>query len=366
MWLVQARVVGVGPLADITFRFAEDGGAPRKLTVVMGGGGVGKTSLLAAIASTRPGYAAPQLRPRVRAASSTATVGATAPPPPFVVTDWLLGEDDRARPHPLRVASPNAVLDEAEDESALRRREQSHFDRLAVESGFACIAFSGGRWFSRSPVLLSTPERTVARYDVRAPASFDDATRADLARDAKTALSFAAIGAALAKNSVHAHARRSATSTEAFDCAMREAVAPLARLSGVAFVGVDPLTLDPIFEIEATHRIVGFDELATSARHLIAFAALTVRTLYAARPDRDPRRAEGLVLIDDVDVHQDAQVRRGIAGALREALPNVQWILTASSPEVTLGCAPSEVLALRRMTDAQHVELYEGDLALVH
>jgi len=51
---------------------------------VLGSGGVGKTSLLSAIASTRPGSAVP-LRPRP---------GAQAPT--FVVCDWVLGDDDLA------------------------------------------------------------------------------------------------------------------------------------------------------------------------------------------------------------------------------------------------------------------------------
>jgi hypothetical protein len=55
----------------------------------------------------------------------------------------------------------------------------------------------GGVWFSRQPIALSAPARTVARYDVRASASGDDATRSDLARETKQALVYAAIAAAL-------------------------------------------------------------------------------------------------------------------------------------------------------------------------
>ena len=111
MLLTQARVLGVGPLDSITFPFADEGGVPRKVIVVLGGGGVGKTSLLAALASTRPGYAVAQPR--------------RSGEPPIVVTDWLLGEDDPVRPHPLRVASPGAPIDERE-EDAEEQRERAH------------------------------------------------------------------------------------------------------------------------------------------------------------------------------------------------------------------------------------------------
>src|SRR5438876_12174765 len=132
MLLSELRLVGVGPLADVVVRVA-NGERPRLATVVVGAGGTGKSSLLAAIASTRPGHTLPLGRPWARAPAS----------PAFAVAEWLLDDDDPARPHVLRVASPNAALEEREDEALLRRREQAHFDRRATEGGFACVAISG-------------------------------------------------------------------------------------------------------------------------------------------------------------------------------------------------------------------------------
>src|SRR4051812_9988205 len=130
MLLVQARLSAVAPFHEVTFPFATPEGAPRMVTVVLGGGGVGKTSLLAGIASTRPGHALPQTRPWMMMTPRPAEG-----PHPFAVASWALDDDDPARPHVLRVASPNAALEEREDEALLRRREQSHFDRRAGEGG---------------------------------------------------------------------------------------------------------------------------------------------------------------------------------------------------------------------------------------
>ena len=91
-----------------------------------------------------------------------------------------------------------------------------------------------------------------------------------------------------------------------------------------------------------------------------------MRALAAAYPGRDPRRAQGVILVDDVDLHQDAAVQRGLASALRVALPRAQWIVTTSSPAVAAGCAAGEVLALRRMPASPRVELHDGDEAIVH
>jgi hypothetical protein len=341
MQLAQARLVGVGPIADITFPFAG------QATVVLGGSATGKTALLSAIASTRPGYAVPP-SPRSRAT--------------FVVADWMLGDEDSARPHPLRVASPNAVLEEREDDGVMRRREQAHFDKRAAEKGFAFVAFSGARWFSRTPVVLASPERSVGRYDVKTVWSFDDPTRADLTRETKTTLSYAAIAGALARQAQQAQRtqRTEPGVAEQLEAAVRAAVRPLARVAGYAFAGADPLSLEPLFEAQPSGAVVTFDELPGAARHLVAFGALTARALFAARAE------EGVALIDDPELHQDAATQRALLQALREALPGVQWILASKSTNVALSCAPGEVLALRRLPDADEVRLYEGEQALVH
>ena len=349
MQLASVRVVGVGPFDDLTFPFHDEDGATRPLVVVLGGAGVGKTTLLAAIAATRPGYAVPQPQKRggVRAAA------------PFVVTEWALGQDDLERPHGLRVKSPNAPADEDEAESLLRRREQALFDRRATEGGFVLVSFSGARWMSRAPAVLSAPDRSVGRYDARAAHVFDDATRADLARETKHALSYASIAAALVGERDDADGRRFVR----LEAAMREIAGKLGALAGARFLGADPATLEPMFELDGGRR-AAFDELSTGARSLVAIAALTVRALFAAYPRTDPRHAEGVVLIDDAHLHLETAAQRKLVPALRDALPKVQWVLTTSSTELAAGAEVGEVLALRKM--ATRIELHDGPLAIVH
>ncbi|MDI1450583.1 hypothetical protein [Polyangium sp. 6x1] len=362
MLLARIRLVGLGPFGDITLPFCDPDGSPRRLCVIFGGEGVGKTAVLAAIATTRPGHAVAQL---VHARSAASPAGALRPEPrgdapPFVVADWLLGDDDPARPHPLCVASPNARLDERDDEALLRRREQALFDRRAGERGFVLVSLSGARWFSRTPVLLTTPERTLLRYDVRTSTSFDDASRTDIARETKQVLSFACITAALSRKSDDAPAAATRLETALFGV-----LGALLEEDGCAFVGVDPVRLEPLFR-DADDHLIEFDDLPRSLRHLVAFGAHAVRSLAAAFPDRDPREAEGVVLIDDVEIEQPAHRLRTLVPRLRRALPRVQWILTSSSPDVALGCAPGEIIALRRLPGAAAIELHEGEDAVLH
>jgi hypothetical protein len=279
----------------------------------------------------------------------------------FVITEWTLGDDDPARPHTLRVASPNArPEDEDENESVIRRREQVHFDRLAQErGGFVLVPFSGARWFSRSAVLLGAPERNLVRWDVRAASSFDDATRADLSRDTKQVLSYAAIAAALAAKGEEAER------FAAFEQSLREVCDVLLEPFGVAWQGANPTTLEPSFL--RSGDTVAFEDLPKGARQLTAIGALTTRALFGAYDASvPPRDREGVVLVDDTELHQDQTVQRHFASLIVRALPRVQWILTTASPSVAAGCEPEQLVALRRMATTQSVELHEGPLALIH
>ncbi|WP_437567776.1 hypothetical protein [Sorangium sp. So ce542] len=362
MLLSRVRLAHVGPFDDLSLSFEDADGAPRRLVVLFGGDGVGKTSILSAIASTRPGYAVAQLKSRGDDGS-----------PPLVVTDWMLGTDDPARAHPLRVASPNARLDEPEDAALLRRREQALFERRAAEGGFVLVALSGARWFSRTAIVLTTPERSILRYDVRAAASFDDATRTDLARETKQVLSFVPVAAAIARDRAKnkpearpdARADAQAARLGALERALREVLEALLEGHDATYVGVDPLRLEPVFE-RADGQRVDFDDLGRSARHTVAFGALALRALASAHPTGDPRLAEGVVLIDDIEAQQPAHRQRSLAARLRAALPNVQWIVTTSSPAFALGCDLSDVIALRREPSSGRVEPHEGPDAVLH
>ena len=349
MYLLRARLVSLGPFDDVTIPFHDDAGRPRPVTVVHGGGGVGKTTLLSAIGQTRPGHA---LAP---AASTTSD----PQPSPFVECEWALSQDDPERPHPLRIASPSLTRTDDEVE-AFRRREQALFDRRAKEGGFAFLTIVSTRWFSRQPVALSAPARTVARYDVRAQAPLDDGSRSDLTRDTKQALAYASIAAALS-DAGGDRGRR----LDLLGAAMQAAVDRLVGLAGFRYLGLDAASFEPVFAAADGHEL-SFDALPTRARHLVAFAALPVRTLWGAYPGRDPRKSEGVVAIDEIDAHQDPAIQGLLVAALSDALPSVQWIVTTTSPLVAGSCDTKDVLALRKLPKTRRVELYVGSEARTH
>jgi len=356
MKLLQAVLVSVGPFEKLVLPFADESGEARSMTVIHGAGGVGKTSVLAALASTRPGHCVVQpTRPDASESS----------PQPFAACDWSLGQDEPLRPHPLSVLSPNARLNVNDEQEALRRREQALFDRLATEGGFAFVSIPSTRWFSRQPIALSAPGRTVARYDVRASASADDAARSDLARETKQALAYAAISSALSLPKP-----RGERSFDLLNAAMQSTLDALLALVGCSYRGIDPFSFEPMFSVHGSERELPFDALPTRARHLAAFAALSVRTLWAAYPDRDPRESEGVITIDEVDLHQDSQVQQQLLRAFQQALPAAQWILTSASAILASSADARAVLALRPLPAGagagEAVRVFAGDQARTH
>ncbi len=352
MRLMRAVVAGSGPFERAELLFADEQQRPRSLTVVHGSGGVGKSTLLSAIATTRPGNVVAQL-PR-----NDGTLGSARPA--HVVCEWLLGADEPARPHVLRLASPNVRLSQDEGEESLRRREQAHFDKLAQDGGFAFLLLPSTRWFSRQPFGINAPARTVARYDVRSPLPFEDASRADLTRETKQALAYAAIAAALCGAK-----RREERRFDLLAESMQATVDALSELAGVRYSGIEPATFEPMFT-DQRGRTAPFDALPTRAKHLIAIAALATRVLWAAYPDQDPRDSEGVIAIDDIELYQDGPALARLANVLRDALPGAQWIVTTASPILAASSAVSEVVALRRSGDEDFVTVFAGEQALTH
>lgn len=343
MKLSSIELSGVGPFDRVVVPFGEPDAEPRGMTVLLGGGGVGKTTLLSAIASTRPGHAM-ALGPDAERTWASCS--------------WWLGQDDPSRPHVLEVLSPN--VQRPGDADLARRREQARYDRLARDTrSFPFFALGATRWFSRQPLVLSAPARSLARFDPQAPSAFDDGSRADLGRETKQVLAYALLSAAAA-----AAQGREDRRGERLLTGLQAALAVVLQPVGVRWVGVEPLGFEPEFEL-ADGRTAPFDELPTRVRQLIALIALPARALWAARPELSPVDVEGVIVVDEVEQHQEPALVSRLPSLLRRALPRAQWVLTASSPAIVGGCERGELFTLRREPN-QAVRLYTDESAFVH
>ena len=101
----------------------------------------------------------------------------------------------------------------------------------------------------------------------------------------------------------------------------------------------------------------------------IAWIADLVGQVWSEARQRIPlQEIEGLVLVDEIDLHLHPTWQRGLVAALRTAFPRVQFVATTHSPMVLPGLEPHEIFLLRQQDDGsvyweqsnQHPRLLTG------
>ena len=84
----------------------------------------------------------------------------------------------------------------------------------------------------------------------------------------------------------------------------------------------------------------------------IAWIADLVGQVWSEAGEQIPlSEIEGLVLVDEIDLHLHPTWQRGLVGALRTAFPRVQFVATTHSPMVLPGLEPHEIFMLRQQDD---------------
>lgn len=91
---------------------------------------------------------------------------------------------------------------------------------------------------------------------------------------------------------------------------------------------------------------LAFDQLSGGERVLVALAGDIARRLAIANPESEsPLEGEGVVLIDEIDLHLHPEWQAKVIPALRRTFPNVQLVVTTHSL-IVLGYVPSECVRL--------------------
>ena len=99
-------------------------------------------------------------------------------------------------------------------------------------------------------------------------------------------------------------------------------------------------------EMEKDDRMVRVDGLSDGEKCLIALVGDLARRLAMANPGLDnPLDGEGVVLIDEIDLHLHPAWQRNVVNRLIGTFPNCQFIMTTHSPQV-LGDVPASNILL--------------------
>ena len=89
------------------------------------------------------------------------------------------------------------------------------------------------------------------------------------------------------------------------------------------------------------------NQLSDGEKCLLAMVGDIARRLAIANPGLpDPLQGEGIVLIDEIELHLHPQWQRGILPKLTKTFPNCQFIVTTHSPQVISDVRPENVIIL--------------------
>ena len=130
---------------------------------------------------------------------------------------------------------------------------------------------------------------------------------------------------------------------------------------GVEHAWHDPETRAPMVRFENGHADV-WSELSNGYHAFIALVAdITRRAIMLNQFDGAdaPKLVEGIVLIDKLDLHLHPRCQRVVLRSLRDAFPNLQFIITTHSPQLLSSVKNRHVrwLLERRLVEApMHVE----------
>ncbi|WP_447824530.1 retron Ec78 anti-phage system effector ATPase PtuA [Aeromonas salmonicida] len=81
--------------------------------------------------------------------------------------------------------------------------------------------------------------------------------------------------------------------------------------------------------------IVNFSQLSDGQRVLLSLIADLARRLVMLNPNiSNPLEGQGVVLIDEIELHLHPAWQQGIVLALKDTFPNIQFVLTTHSPQI--------------------------------
>jgi predicted ATP-binding protein involved in virulence len=112
----------------------------------------------------------------------------------------------------------------------------------------------------------------------------------------------------------------------------------------VEFSSVEAATFD-VF-VNTPQGRVPFEYLSSGFRAALAMLLGIIREIEVRRLEMLAREFDGVILIDELDLHLHPTWQRLIVRALKDAFPRTQFIVTTHSPHMIQNAERGEVIAL--------------------
>jgi predicted ATP-binding protein involved in virulence len=104
--------------------------------------------------------------------------------------------------------------------------------------------------------------------------------------------------------------------------------------------------------VEKQGQELVINQLSDGEKCLLAMVGDIARRLAIANPGlEDPLQGEGVVLIDEIELHLHPQWQRKIIPALTQTFPNCQFIVTTHSPQVISHVEPESIYILEATSE---------------
>ncbi|MBE9064136.1 AAA family ATPase [cf. Phormidesmis sp. LEGE 11477] len=113
-------------------------------------------------------------------------------------------------------------------------------------------------------------------------------------------------------------------------------------------------------EIEKNEQVLTVNQLSAGEKCLIAMVSDLARRMAIANPNaKNPLEGEGIVLIDEIDLHLHPQWQRIIVPRLLEVFPNCQFLVSTHSPHVLTHVRPDNIFLLH--LEAENIVSYKPE-----
>jgi len=100
--------------------------------------------------------------------------------------------------------------------------------------------------------------------------------------------------------------------------------------------------------VEKNGETFNLEQLSDGEKNLIALVGDIARRLSIANPNKNnPLEGDGIILIDEVDLHLHPAWQRLIIPKLTELFPNCQFFITTHSPQVLSHVKPENIFLLK-------------------
>ncbi|MGE0789806.1 MAG: AAA family ATPase [Sandaracinaceae bacterium] len=351
MYLHTLRLENLKLLDDDTFSFTHADGTPRLWTVLLGDNGLCKTSVLQAIAIAASG----DKLARALVGDAADYVRATETERGAKIVAELRTRNGPVSP--ARVQDPRSSLEVEMRVEPGKHDFDGHGDATWVANlrserapGLFVVGYGVGRYLPRPGEVAVSPDPVHDRVE-----GLFDTRHKMLGVDFFTALRQRNGGD---RELARAYARRIRDVLIATDPTTGERLLPW--LSGVelrGYSGVD--AMERLLESQRFELEIGPlsfklapHQLSQGYQSVIAWISDLLGHAFLERgADVDPAELEGIVLLDEIDLHLHPTWQRRVVPILRSTFPRLQFVVTTHSPLVLTGFESDEILQLQMHDD---------------